>query len=101
MNKDKNKKKIIVIKKTQESSKPKKTKDPSKKDTSKGIAREVKYIYPDDCTDILSRKTFRGKIRSKIKTFELALSRIEDKESTKYKKLNREFKDYKKTVIKS
>ena len=92
------KKKIIVIKKTQESSKPKKIKDPSK-DTSKGIAREVKYIYPDDCNDILSRKNFRGKVRAKCSSYELKLSKLEPN-STKYKKLNKEFKEYKKTVFK-
>ena len=92
------KKKIVIIKKTQEPSKLKKTKDPSK-DTSKGIAREVKYIYPDDCNDILSRKNFRGKVRTKCSSYELKLSKLEP-DSNKYKKLNKEFKEYKKTVFK-
>ena len=101
------KKKKIIIRKVQAttSTKPEKTKDPSKpkgnpkkekKDST--IAREVKYIYPDGCNDTLSRKTFRGKVRAQLRKYELAIAKAE-KGSTKLKKLEKEYKEYHKTVM--
>ena len=43
--------------------------------------REVKYIYPADCEDTLSRKKFRQQVRNKIHQLELAMLRIENQDS--------------------
>ncbi len=51
--------------------------------------REVKYIYPEDCEDTLSRKKFRQQVRNKIHQLELAMLRIEDQNSKEFKKEKR------------
>ena len=62
--------------------------------------REVKYIYPDDVTDTLSRKTWRQKTRNKLHQLELAVGRIKDQNSKEYKKALKEYNDFKKQVLK-
>ena len=62
--------------------------------------REVKYIYPEDVVDTLSRKTWRQKTRNKLHQLELAVSRIKDQNSKEYKKALKEYKDFKKEVLK-
>lgn len=62
--------------------------------------REVKYIYPDDVKDTLSRKTWRQKTRNELHRLELAVSRIKDTNSKEYKKALKEFEDFKATVLK-
>ncbi|MCM1438763.1 MAG: hypothetical protein NC131_06080 [Roseburia sp.] len=62
--------------------------------------REVKYIYPEDVTDTLSRKTWRQKTRNKLHQLELAVSRIKDQNSKEYKKALKEYEDFKKEVLK-
>lgn len=62
--------------------------------------REVKYIYPEDVTDTLSRKTWRQKTRNKLHQLELAVSRIKDQNSKEYKKALKEYNDFKKEVLK-
>lgn len=62
--------------------------------------REVKYIYPEDVTDTLSRKTWRQKTRNKLHQLELAVSRIKDQNSKEYKKALKEYNDFKKGVLK-
>ena len=62
--------------------------------------REVKYIYPEDVTDTLSRKTWRQKTRNKLHQLELAVGRIKDQNSKEYKKELKEYKDFKKQVLK-
>lgn len=62
--------------------------------------REVKYIYPEDVTDTLSRKTWRQKTRNKLHQLELAVSRIKDQNSKEYKKALKEYNDFKKQVLK-
>ena len=62
--------------------------------------REVKYIYPEDVTDTLSRKTWRQKIRNKLHQLELAVGRIKDQNSKEYKKALKEYNNFKNQVLK-
>lgn len=62
--------------------------------------REVKYIYPEDVKDTLSRKTWRQKTRNELHRLELAVSRIKDSNSKEYKKALKEYEAYKATVLK-
>lgn len=62
--------------------------------------REVKYIYPADCEDILSRKKFRQTVRNKIHQLELAMLRIEDQDSKEFKKAKKEYLEYKNQFVK-
>ena len=62
--------------------------------------REVKYIYPADCEDTLSRKMFRQQVRNKIHQLELAMLRIENQDSKEYKKAKKEYLEYKNQFVK-
>ena len=62
--------------------------------------REVKYIYPADCEDTLSRKKFRQTVRNKIHQLELAMLRIENQDSKEYKKAKKEYLEYKNQFVK-
>lgn len=62
--------------------------------------REVKYIYPEDVVDTISRKTWRQKTRNKLHQLELAVSRIKDQNSKEYKKALKEYNDFKNEVLK-
>ena len=62
--------------------------------------QEVKYIYPADCEDTLSRKKFRQTVRNKIHQLELAMLRIEDQDSKEFKKAKKEYLEYKNQFVK-
>lgn len=62
--------------------------------------REVKYLYPEDCEDTLSRKKFRQTVRNKIHQLELAMLRIENQDSKEYKKAKKEYLEYKNQFVK-
>lgn len=62
--------------------------------------REVKYIYPADCEDTLSRKKFRQQVRNKIHQLMLAMLRIENQDSKEYKKAKKEYLKYKNQFVK-
>lgn len=62
--------------------------------------REVKYIYPADCEDTLSRKKFRQTVRNRIHQLELAMLRIEDQDSKEFKKAKKEYLEYKNQFVK-
>lgn len=62
--------------------------------------REVKYIYPEDCEDTLSRKKFRQQVRNKIHQLELAMLRIEDQNSEEFKEAKKEYLEYKSQFVK-
>lgn len=62
--------------------------------------REVKYKYPDDCTDTLSRKKFRQQVRNKLHQLELEMYRIQDKQSKQFQEKEKEYKAYKKQYVK-
>lgn len=62
--------------------------------------RQVKYIYPEDVTDTLSRKNWRQKTRNELHRLELKVSRIKDTNSKEYKKALAEYEAYKAKVLK-
>lgn len=62
--------------------------------------REVKYIYPADCEDTLSRKKFRQQVRNKIHQLELAMLRIENRDSKEFKKAKKEYLEYNNQFVK-
>lgn len=62
--------------------------------------REVKYIYPVDCEDTISRKKFRQQVRNKIHQLELAMLRIENQDSKEFKKAKKEYLEYKNQFVK-
>lgn len=62
--------------------------------------REVKYKYPKDCQDTLSRKKFRQKVRNKLRQLELQLHKIESKESKEYIEKNKEYKEFRNKYVK-
>jgi len=61
--------------------------------------REVKYIYPADCEDTLSRKKFRQQVRNKIHQLELAMLRIENQDSKEFKKAKKEYLEFVKESV--
>lgn len=62
--------------------------------------REVKYIYPEDCKDTLSRKKLRQQVRNKIHQLELTMLRIKDQNSKEFKKAKEEYLEYKSQFVK-
>lgn len=62
--------------------------------------REVKYIYPADVTDTLSRKSWRQKVRNKLKSLEMAMYRIKDQNSKEFAKAKKEYEVYYNSVCK-
>lgn len=56
--------------------------------------RVAKYKYPEDVKDSLSRKTWRQKVRSKLRQLELAKARIEDQNSKEFKEALEAYNSY-------
>lgn len=63
--------------------------------------REVKYIYPADCQDTLSRKKWRQKVRNEIKRLKLVMADIADKTSKEYLKAEKAYNAYYKKHVKA
>ena len=61
--------------------------------------RVVKYKYPEDVKDSLTRKTWRQKVRSKLRQLELAKARIDDQNSKEFKKALKEYNEYRSEVL--
>jgi hypothetical protein len=53
---------------------------------AKSLTRDVKYLFPEDCTTIDRRKAFRTSARAKLATFYKQEDRAEGKEKTAIKK---------------
>lgn len=62
--------------------------------------REVKYLYPSDVTDTLSRKQWRQKVRNKLHKLEVAFRRIQDQNTEESKAAQKAFEDYRAQVMK-
>lgn len=62
--------------------------------------RDVKYIYPEDVTDTLSRKSWRQKARAKLRQLERDMFRITDQNSKEYKKAKKAYEEYRAEVLK-
>lgn len=95
-------KKEKKVKKTQKEKLVKKTQKKVEANLVEEVVtkREVKYIYPADCEDTLSRKKFRQTVRNKIHQLELAMLRIENHDSKEFKKANKEYLEYKNQFVK-
>lgn len=104
----KEEKKIKKIKKSKEvsSKKLKKVKEEVKQQQTANIVeeviskRQVKWLYPEDCTDTLSRKAWRQKERGKLRKKELAVARIKDTNSKEYKEALKDYQEYMAKVLK-
>lgn len=62
--------------------------------------REVKYIYPDDVTDTLSRKKWRQQTRNELRKLEREMLRIQDHNSKEYKSAQNKYITLQKKVLK-
>lgn len=62
--------------------------------------REVKYIYPDDVTDTLSRKKWRQQTRNELRKLEREMLRIQDHNSKEYKSAKNKYIIFQKKVLK-
>ena len=62
--------------------------------------REVKYIYPDDVTDTLSRKKCRQQTRNELRILEREMLRIQDHNSKEYKSAQNKYITFQKKVLK-
>lgn len=62
--------------------------------------REVKYIYPDDVTDTLSRKKWRQQTRNELRKLEREMLRIQDHNSKEYKSAQNKYVTFQKKVLK-
>lgn len=62
--------------------------------------REVKYIYPDDITDTLSRKKWRQQTRNELRKLEREMLRIQDHNSKEYKSAQNKYITFQKKVLK-
>lgn len=62
--------------------------------------REVKYIYPDNITDTLSRKKWRQQTRNELRKLEREMLRIQDHNSKEYKSAQNKYITFQKKVLK-
>ena len=62
--------------------------------------REVKYIYPDDVTDTLSRKKWRQQTRNELRKLEREMHRIQDHNTKEYKSAQNKYITFQKKVLK-
>lgn len=62
--------------------------------------REVKYIYPDDVTDTLSRKKWRQQTRNELRKLEREMLRIQNHNSKEYKSAQNKYITFQKRVLK-
>lgn len=97
--------KKVTAKPKAEAKKEKVTKEVTERNKNKLIEevtanREVKYIYPDDVTDTLSRKAWRQKTRNKLEKLERDMYRIKDQNSKEFKAAKKAYDEYRKSVLK-
>lgn len=62
--------------------------------------REVKYIYPEEIQDTLSRKKWRQQVRNKLEKLERTYLRIQDQTSKEYKEAKANFDAFRSQVLK-
>ena len=62
--------------------------------------REVKYIYPEDVKDTLSRKRWRQQTRNELHRLEREMYRIKDSNSKEYKAAKAEYEAFVAKVLK-
>ena len=104
--KEKKSKKEKKASKEAKASKKEKVVKAVKKEAAKNLVeevvtqREVKYIYPEDCNDTLSRKKHRQAVRNQLHKLELEMHRIEDKNSKAFKEKKKEYEAFKAANLK-
>lgn len=84
--------KVAPAKEAKKETPKKEAKAPKEKKAST-VTREVKYVYPANCTDSLSRKKFRQQARASLKQFNTKLEKLDPK-SKEYKQVAQELKDF-------
>lgn len=89
--------KVKKVKKVEKTDKAEKT-EKVKKEKKEVAPREVKYNYPKDCTDALSKKKFRTQMRAKIASYEKALEKLDPK-SKEGKAKAKEYKEFKEQYL--
>lgn len=104
--KDKDAQATVTAAKDKKNKKEKAIKDTAKAQTVDLIEkvvsnREVKWLYPAEVNDPLSRKSWRQKQRNKIHKLERELTRIGDQNSKEYKAKMKELKEFQKKVLKN
>lgn len=62
--------------------------------------REVKYIYPKDVVDTLSRKKWRQQTRNELRKLEREMLRIQDHNSKEYESAQNKYITFQKKVLK-
>lgn len=62
--------------------------------------REVKYIYPENVVDTLSRKKWRQQTRNELRKLEREMLRIQDHNSKEYKSAQNKYITFQKKVLK-
>lgn len=62
--------------------------------------REIKYIYPEDVVDTLSRKKWRQQTRNELRKLEREMLRIQDHNSKEYKSAQNKYITFQKKVLK-
>lgn len=62
--------------------------------------REVKYIYPAEISDTISRKKWRQQTRNKLHQLEREVYRIQDSNSKEYKAAMKALNEFKAQVLK-
>lgn len=62
--------------------------------------REVKYLYPEDVVDTLSRKKWRQQTRNELRKLEREMLRIQDHNSKEYKSAQNKYITFQKKVLK-
>lgn len=62
--------------------------------------REVKYIYPEDVVDTLSRKKWRQQTRNELRKLEREMLRIQDHNSKEYESAQNKYITLQKKVLK-
>ena len=85
---------IQVKEKVEEVDSKKKTSKKDKEVKTIQVEREVKYAYPEDIQDSMSRKKFRHECRAKKQRFENELGKIKDKKSKEYLAKEKEYKAF-------
>lgn len=63
--------------------------------------RAVKYLYPADIVDTLSRKAWRQKTRDELNKLKLILADIKDSDSKEYKVASKKLEAFQKANLKS
>jgi len=64
------------------------------------VNRELKYLYPEGCTDTLARKAFRQKVRNKIRGMERDLQKLNQKgKDNKVQVLVKKLQRYRENVL--